>query len=46
VLAAEGATWRAWGADEMWLPLAVLVAIGVLGLVLGVLLIRRTAERA
>ena len=42
VVAAEGATWRAWGADDMWLPVAVLVAIGVAGLVAGAALLRRT----
>jgi ABC-2 type transport system permease protein len=46
VLAAEGATWRAWGAAEMWLPLVVLVAIGVAGLLTGAAVVHRTARRA
>lgn len=43
VLVAEGCTWRGWGAAEMWLPLAALVAIGSVGLVAGAALVRRTA---
>jgi ABC-2 type transport system permease protein len=42
VMAAEGATWRNWGADEMWLPLAVLAAIGAIGLTAGTALVRRS----
>jgi ABC-2 type transport system permease protein len=42
VVAAEGATWRAWGIDDMWLPVAVLLAIGVAGLFAGAALVRRT----
>jgi ABC-2 type transport system permease protein len=43
VLVAEGCTWRAWGAAEMWMPLAALVAIGAVGLASGAALVRRTA---
>ncbi|MFM9169730.1 MAG: hypothetical protein ACKOTD_06300, partial [Phycisphaerales bacterium] len=43
VLVAEGCTWRGWGAAEMWLPIAALVAIGSVGLVAGAALVRRTA---
>ena len=42
VMAAEGATWRNWGPDEMWLPLAVLAAIGAIGLTAGTALVRRS----
>jgi len=42
VMAAEGATWRNWGPDEMWLPLAVLAAIGAVGLTAGTALVRRS----
>lgn len=43
VVAAEGCTWRGWGAAEMWLPLAALAAIGMVGLAAGAALVRRTA---
>lgn len=46
VLAAEGATWRAWGAADMWLPLAVLAVVGVVGFVAGAAVVHRTARRA
>jgi ABC-2 type transport system permease protein len=46
VLAAEGATWRAWGAADMWLPLTVLAVIGVAGLAVGASLVQRTARHA
>ena len=42
VMAAEGATWRNWGPDEMWMPLAVLAAIGAIGLTAGTALVRRS----
>ena len=42
VMAAEGATWRNWGPDEMWMPLAVLAAIGAVGLTAGTALVRRS----
>jgi len=42
VMAAEGATWRNWGPDEMLLPLAVLAAIGAIGLTAGTALVRRS----
>ena len=42
VMAAEGATWRNWGPDEMWMPLAVLAAIGTVGLTAGTALVRRS----
>lgn len=43
VLAAEGCTWRAWGATELWMPIAALAAIGAVGLAAGAALVRRTA---
>ena len=46
VLAAEGATWRAWGAADMWLPLAVLGVVGVVGFAAGAAVVHRTARRA
>ena len=42
VMAAEGATWRNWGPDELWMPLAVLAAIGAVGLTAGTALVRRS----
>jgi ABC-2 type transport system permease protein len=42
VMAAEGATWRNWGPDELWMPLAVLAAIGAIGLTAGTALVRRS----
>lgn len=42
VMVAEGATWRNWGPDEMWMPLAVLAAIGAVGLTAGTALVRRS----
>jgi ABC-2 type transport system permease protein len=42
VMAAEGATWRTWGPDELWMPLAVLAAIGTVGLTAGTALVRRS----
>ena len=42
VMAAEGATWRNWGPDELWMPLAVLAAIGTVGLTAGTALVRRS----
>jgi ABC-type multidrug transport system permease subunit len=41
-MAAEGATWRNWGPDELWMPLAVLAAIGAVGLTAGTALVRRS----
>ena len=43
VVAAEGATWRSYGAAEMALPCAVLAAIGVVRLAAGATLLRRRA---
>lgn len=42
VMAAEGATWRNWGPDELWMPLVVLAAIGAIGLTAGTALVRRS----
>lgn len=42
VMVAEGATWRNWGPDELWMPLAVLAAIGAVGLTAGTALVRRS----
>lgn len=42
VMAAEGGTWRNWGPDELWMPLAVLAAIGAVGLTAGTALVRRS----
>ncbi len=41
VLAAEGCTWRAWGIEELWLPVAALFAMGAVGLALGAAMVRR-----
>jgi ABC-2 type transport system permease protein len=44
VLAVEGATWRAWPASELWVPLAVLTGIGLAGLAAGSALLRRSVH--
>lgn len=41
LLAFEGALWRGFGAAEMLLPCAILVAVGVVGFVLGAVMLRR-----
>lgn len=43
VVAAEGATWRAWGAEELVLPVAALLAVGAAGLLAGARLVRHVA---
>ncbi len=43
VLAIEGALWRGFSPQEMVFPLAVLLAIGIVGFVLGVMMFRRTS---
>jgi ABC-2 type transport system permease protein len=41
VVAAEGATWRAWNLEEMATPLAVLAGIGAVGATAAVVAMRR-----
>lgn len=41
VLVAEGCTWRAWELGDLWMPLAALTAVGVIGLALGAAMVRR-----
>jgi ABC-2 type transport system permease protein len=42
VTLAEGATWRGWGAEEMVLPMSLLVGTGISGLLVGAALLRRS----
>jgi ABC-type Na+ efflux pump permease subunit len=42
VTLAEGATWRGWGAEEMVLPMTLLVGTGISGLLVGAALLRRS----
>jgi ABC-2 type transport system permease protein len=43
VTVAEGVTWRGWGFDELWLPMALLAAVGASGMAVGAGLFRRSA---
>lgn len=42
VTLAEGASWRGWGAEEMVLPMSLLVGTGISGLLVGAALLRRS----
>jgi ABC-2 type transport system permease protein len=43
ITVAEGVTWRGWGFDELWLPMALLLAVGASGMAVGAGLFRRAA---
>jgi ABC-2 type transport system permease protein len=43
ITVAEGVTWRGWGFDELWMPMALLLAVGASGMAVGAGLFRRAA---